>query len=84
MERLAVAGCHAHKHPDCLFSLLFLDVDRFKVVRDSLGHLVGDELLVSMAQRLKTCVRPNDTIARLGGDEFATLLDDLREELEAT
>ena len=84
MERLAVAGRHAHKHSDYLFALLFLDVDRFKVINDSLGHLVGDELLVSIGQRLQACVRPNDTIARLGGDEFAILLDDLREDLEAT
>ncbi len=84
MEQLAVSGRHAHKHPDYLFALLFLDIDRFKVVNDSLGHGVGDELLVSIGQRLTACVRPNDTIARLGGDEFAVLLDDVREELEVT
>ena len=62
------------------FALLYLDLDRFKVVNDSLGHLVGDELLIAVSRRLESCVRPGDALARLGGDEFAILVSTLAED----
>jgi diguanylate cyclase (GGDEF)-like protein/PAS domain S-box-containing protein len=65
------------------FALLYLDLDRFKVVNDSLGHLVGDELLVAASRRLEGCVRPGDSLARLGGDEFALLIGGLADDQQA-
>jgi diguanylate cyclase (GGDEF)-like protein/PAS domain S-box-containing protein len=65
------------------FAVLYLDLDRFKVVNDSLGHLVGDELLIAVSRRLESCVRPGDTLARLGGDEFAILLNGLVDDQQA-
>jgi diguanylate cyclase (GGDEF)-like protein len=57
-------------------SVLFIDLDDFKVVNDSLGHAAGDAVLIGIAERLATCVRPGDVVARLGGDEFAILVRD--------
>lgn len=76
-ERLERAIVHAQRRSDYLFAVLFLDLDRFKIINDSLGHVIGDRLLIAFARRLETCLRSNDTVARLGGDEFTILLDDL-------
>ena len=84
MDRLKYAILRAKRRKDYLFSVLFLDFDRFKVVNDSLGHMVGDQLLIAIARRLETCLRPSDELARLGGDEFTILLDDIRDVSEAT
>jgi diguanylate cyclase (GGDEF)-like protein len=69
----------AKSEADHLFALLFLDLDRFKNINDSLGHVAGDQLLIATARRLEECLRPNDIVARLGGDEFAILLEDVEE-----
>ena len=67
-----------------LFAVLYLDLDRFKNVNDSLGHVTGDQLLIEVAYRLKACVHPTDIVARLGGDEFVILLDNLKAPNDAT
>ncbi len=78
MDRLKHADRRAARHKDYIFSVLFVDLDRFKVVNDSLGHTIGDQLLVAVSQRLEECLRPGETVARLGGDEFAILLEDIK------
>jgi diguanylate cyclase (GGDEF)-like protein len=77
MDRLAGCMGRAKRRPLQRFAVLFLDIDRFKLVNDSLGHLVGDKLLIEVGQRLEKCLRPGDSVARLGGDEFAVLIEDM-------
>ncbi|HEX8835234.1 MAG TPA: CHASE2 domain-containing protein, partial [Abditibacteriaceae bacterium] len=84
MDRLGRALARAKRRDDYLFAVLFLDLDRFKVVNDSLGHAAGDTLLIQVARRLELCLRPGDTAARLGGDEFTVLLDDISDVAGAT
>jgi diguanylate cyclase (GGDEF)-like protein/PAS domain S-box-containing protein len=93
MDRLGRSFEKARRQKDRTLALIFLDVDGFKIINDSLGHLAGDQLLVAVADRLESTVRSadsvarfsrNNTIARLGGDEFTILLEDIRGPLEAT
>ncbi len=84
MERLQESLKRAKEHPDYQFAVLFLDCDRFKVINDSLGHLVGDELLIAIARRLEASLSQSDILARLGGDEFAILLGDMENPDSAT
>ncbi|WP_353672019.1 EAL domain-containing protein [Synechocystis sp. LKSZ1] len=77
LNRLEHALQRHRRHPDFNFAVLFLDLDSFKVINDSLGHACGDLLLQEIAQRLKSCLRPEDTLARLGGDEFTMLIEEI-------
>jgi diguanylate cyclase (GGDEF)-like protein len=83
VDHLKLALGRAERHAAYRFAVLFLDLDRFKVVNDSLGHMTGDQLLVGVARRLEAAMRPGDTVSRLGGDEFTVLLDDLKDAGEA-
>ncbi len=81
-DRLTLAVAQAHRHNQRL-AVLFLDLDRFKVINDSLGHSVGDELLRQIAERIQEYVREGDTVARLGGDEFTLLVPGITAEEDA-
>lgn len=81
-EKVEVALANAKQYPDSLFAILFIDLDRFKIVNDSLGHVVGDQLLMAIAQRLQYCVGDN-IVARLGGDEFTVLLENMTDVYDA-
>ncbi len=83
IDRLGHRLKHKRREKDKLFAVLFLDLDRFKLINDSMGHGPGDELLVETARRLEKSVRPGDTVARLGGDEFAILLEDVTDSADA-
>ncbi|MBV8882604.1 MAG: EAL domain-containing protein [Chroococcidiopsidaceae cyanobacterium CP_BM_RX_35] len=83
MERLRCALNRSKQHQRFVFAVLFIDLDRFKVINDSLGHMAGDQLLIVIAQRLTACLRTGDLAARLGGDEFAILLEDITDVSDA-
>ena len=76
--RLSYTIKHLKRHPKHRFAVLFIDLDRFKMINDTLGHHAGDQVLIEISHRLRDCVRDNDVLARLGGDEFVVLLDSLQ------
>jgi diguanylate cyclase (GGDEF)-like protein/PAS domain S-box-containing protein len=80
MDHLGLAIARSKRNNEQKFAVLYLDLDRFKIINDSLGHMIGDQLLIGIARRLEECLRPGDTIARLGGDEFTILIEDISDD----
>ncbi len=78
-DRLHNAISRSRRQMQYIYAVMFLDVDRFKIINDSLGHTAGDRLLIEISSRMVSCIRPGDTIARLGGDEFAILLENVND-----
>jgi len=83
VERVRIAVERARRNPDECFGVLFLDLDNFKAINDSFGHVAGDEMLLEVSRRFTGCLRSLDMLARLGGDEFALLLENIREPSDA-
>jgi diguanylate cyclase (GGDEF)-like protein/PAS domain S-box-containing protein len=84
LDRLEQQLKKAKRQENYLFAVLFLDLDRFKVVNDSAGHSIGDKLLIQIARRLEKCISPTDTVARFGGDEFTILIENIQTIEQAT
>ncbi|AWL13315.1 putative signaling protein [Saliniradius amylolyticus] len=83
VNRLELAVANKKRHPENHFAVLFIDLDRFKLINDTIGHHAGDMFLVEVANRIGQCIRGHDLLARLGGDEFVILLDSLESEEKA-
>jgi len=78
LDRLGLCVSRTKRHQNYLFAVLYVDLDRFKMINDGMGHVVGDHLLVQVGRRLQSCLRVTDTVSRIGGDEFAVLMDDIK------
>jgi diguanylate cyclase (GGDEF)-like protein len=83
LKQLETAIAHAHRDPSFAFAVFFIDLDRFNVVNDSLGHAVGDRLLAALGRRLESRLHSNDIVARIGGDEFVVLVQNIHAESDA-
>lgn len=84
MDELTKVLFKAHENPDYIFGVLLMDLDKFKLINDNLGHVIGDKLLFEMGQRLESCLRTNDILARIGGDEFGIIINNIRQAGDAT
>jgi diguanylate cyclase (GGDEF)-like protein len=78
LDRLGLCVSRAERSKDFSFAVLYMDLDRFKIINDSMGHVLGDQLLVQVGRRLQSSLRSTDTVSRLGGDEFAILMEDIK------
>ncbi|MDY7005057.1 MAG: EAL domain-containing protein [Cyanobacteriota bacterium] len=83
MDRLQQALARMHRNPNYLFAALTINLDRFKIINESHGHSMGDQLLIEIAKRIQTCLRPIDTVARIGSDEFVILLETIHDRGDA-